>query len=441
MSTLAANTAHDPATFTDYSHCTTDGVCNLSTNASTQVCKLAAVAECASRGGVRLPAAEICKLVPIWRFADFSHQYLSRGRSEARICCESKLDSCVSELAASTSQNTEMSWCPPWTQSGILFFVVYYSFVFASHNVGFNLALLLQLVMIRTALALTRRTTLTRLVRPLKRALSTRAQPALAVPRAAAKLSGTARAEGEEPILDIWSTLKVDAPLATGTRRCKCPKCNTAVSYYCAKCLIPIAPPDANANASAASASASQSAASPLPVGIERLPVAPFRLPIDVDILHDRREKLTQSSAVHAAVLCPQQVRLLPFRPTLHDKLSFDPQSTLLLYPDPKAPTVSEIDPTKFTRAVAIGTFLLHCDLSISVRPLCAPRLALAQCKQRAGLAAGVETSTRAHQQVSFPLLALPNRAPAHCARDGRSDLLFVSRASHRETRRLQRRI
>ena len=191
-------------------------------------------------------------------------------------------------------------------------------------------------------------------VRPLRRAF-TSAAPLSRATRSAAK-SARRASEPSEEIVDVWSSLKVDAP-PRAVRRCLCPKCETAVSSYCPKCLLPLMAPPAETAAELDHAKQRSLSLAPAktPVGVVRLPVAPFRLPISVDILHDRREKRTQSTAVHAAILAPEQVRIVPFRPNLHEKLQYDPSSTLLLFPDPNAPTVSEIDVSRFTRAVAIG--------------------------------------------------------------------------------------
>jgi DTW domain-containing protein YfiP len=85
-------------------------------------------------------------------------------------------------------------------------------------------------------------------------------------------------------------------------------------------------------------------------IPLAEYPPPPVTLPIALEIVHHPVEKKSKSTAVHACVLCPSQTRMWEFP----DFPTFDPAETLCLFPSPDAKNLTEIDLTKFKRAVVI---------------------------------------------------------------------------------------
>ncbi|CAG0887697.1 unnamed protein product [Cyprideis torosa] len=119
---------------------------------------------------------------------------------------------------------------------------------------------------------------------------------------------------------DLWEALEVTpADVLEGMSvRSPCPNCNRSRMYFCYTCFIPVA---------------SLHVFSVAPEG--RLPNV--RLPVDVDIIKHPKEVEGKSTAVHAAVLAPAQVKIYT-HPIFPDYPSDG--SVLLVFPSPEARSI-----------------------------------------------------------------------------------------------------
>ncbi|KAJ4461502.1 putative DTW domain protein [Paratrimastix pyriformis] len=137
--------------------------------------------------------------------------------------------------------------------------------------------------------------------------------------------------EGEQPQSTDLPTSLPPSPFANlklakvpeNLRRAQCPQCKSRKLLYCPECQIPLEPF-----------------------------VPRFDLPIHCDVIHHPQEKRTKSTAIHAAVLCPDHV-------TIHEFPSFpafDPTESVLLYPCPEARSLHEIDLRRVKRVVFIDS-------------------------------------------------------------------------------------
>ncbi|KAI9224944.1 DTW domain-containing protein [Blastocladiella britannica] len=134
-------------------------------------------------------------------------------------------------------------------------------------------------------------------------------------------------ASGELPHADL--RISPVAPLLDAPR-VRCDTCQDRVRYYCARCLVPrggVAPPV--------------------------MPVLPFVF----DVFKHKHELNGKSTALHAKVLCPEDVRVWEY-PNQVNAYSNRPDRTLVLYPSENATPISEIDPTSFSHVIVIdGTW------------------------------------------------------------------------------------
>ncbi|XP_043204855.1 tRNA-uridine aminocarboxypropyltransferase 1-like isoform X2 [Amphibalanus amphitrite] len=97
------------------------------------------------------------------------------------------------------------------------------------------------------------------------------------------------------------------------TERSPCPKCHKSRMYFCYNCLVPV---DALTG---------------------KIPYVP--LPVEVEIVKHPGETNGKSTAVHAAVLAPDDVTLR----TYPDVGSYDPDETVLVFPDSSAGSVADV--------------------------------------------------------------------------------------------------
>ncbi len=114
------------------------------------------------------------------------------------------------------------------------------------------------------------------------------------------------------PFADLTG-LSDTAALDAVTERSPCPACSASRMYFCYTCHVAVP------NAAAA------------------IPVV-RRLPIKVDIVKHRSEVDGKSTAVHAAVVCPDQVRLFTY-PDIPD---YRLERAVLVYPGSEAKTLQE---------------------------------------------------------------------------------------------------
>lgn len=139
------------------------------------------------------------------------------------------------------------------------------------------------------------------------------------------KIARTADAMDE--LVDVLSGLKLSRGGDVSRTRLTCPQCGRSRARYCPDCIIPLSRPEAVAGPDEQT------------VGHVRSPVPPFRLPLRIVVVKHPKEAASKSSAVHAAVLCPDQTRLLHW-PELPDDLD---ENTLLLFPDESAVSVEDL--------------------------------------------------------------------------------------------------
>jgi len=104
------------------------------------------------------------------------------------------------------------------------------------------------------------------------------------------------------------------------TERSTCPLCSKSYKYFCYLCNVS------------------------LPSTKDVIPVVARRLPCKVDIIKDPREVDGKSTAIHARIICPQDVRIFDF-PQLPPELdrNDDDEHLLFLYPNPKASSLDDI--------------------------------------------------------------------------------------------------
>ncbi|KAF0308472.1 DTW domain-containing protein 1 [Amphibalanus amphitrite] len=100
------------------------------------------------------------------------------------------------------------------------------------------------------------------------------------------------------------------------TGRSPCPKCHKSRMYFCYNCLVPV---DALTGK-----------------------IPHVRLPVEVEIVKHPGETNGKSTAVHAAVLAPDDVTLR----TYPDVGSYDPDETVLVFPDSSAGSVADVSAT-----------------------------------------------------------------------------------------------
>jgi hypothetical protein len=98
--------------------------------------------------------------------------------------------------------------------------------------------------------------------------------------------------------------------------RTDCPRCHSKVLFYCTRCLVMSAPV------------------------ADLLGHKQVTLPVNIDMIHHYREKLTKSTGLQALLFAPSQVRLLSFPKEVPQ---YDPTSTLLLYPSEEASYLTEL--------------------------------------------------------------------------------------------------
>jgi hypothetical protein len=106
-----------------------------------------------------------------------------------------------------------------------------------------------------------------------------------------------------------------------------CPSCGSNRAWYCGDCLVAVPGPGYT---------------------LPRL-----RLPLKVDVLRGSEENSAKSTAAHAAVLAPDDVKVhyLPSFPTYSD-----PKRTLLLYPSPTSVPVSALDLDAYDALMVVDT-------------------------------------------------------------------------------------
>jgi len=100
-------------------------------------------------------------------------------------------------------------------------------------------------------------------------------------------------------------------------QRTPCPKCSKSYKYFCYKCYLPMETTKGI---------------------IPRLPGG--RLPCKVDIVKCPKEMDGKSTAIHAKIICPDDVRIFTY-PDMPDFQDTD--TVLFLYPGPKAVSVGDI--------------------------------------------------------------------------------------------------
>ena len=118
---------------------------------------------------------------------------------------------------------------------------------------------------------------------------------------------------------DPFETLKIsDTKLLDNIEdREPCPKCLKSRKYYCYLCHLP------------------------LKVTKPIIPRLSCPLPCKVDIIKDPREVDGKSTAVHAKIICPEDVRIFSY-PELPD-YSNEEEKVLLLFPGPSASSLEDI--------------------------------------------------------------------------------------------------
>lgn len=104
----------------------------------------------------------------------------------------------------------------------------------------------------------------------------------------------------------------------------RCSKCNNRCWLYCIYCLHPSHPDS--------------------PIGL--------RLPKKLVIYKDPKEKRSKSTALHAAILCPQDALLVESK--LLEIPDYDPERSLLLFPSKDAKEIQEIDYNSYDRIIVI---------------------------------------------------------------------------------------
>lgn len=102
--------------------------------------------------------------------------------------------------------------------------------------------------------------------------------------------------------------------LAQVTNRSVCPQCKKSRKYYCYTCYVPL---------------------------IETRNIIPHieSIPIKIDVVKHAREVDGKSTATHAAVICPKDVRIFIY-PDIPD---YSKEKALLLFPGPTAKPLKEI--------------------------------------------------------------------------------------------------
>ncbi|XP_071857632.1 tRNA-uridine aminocarboxypropyltransferase 1 [Bombus fervidus] len=112
-----------------------------------------------------------------------------------------------------------------------------------------------------------------------------------------------------------FDSLKITDSLILNTikDRKKCERCNKSRKYFCYSCYIPV-------------------------ISKEYFPT--IKLPIKIDIIKDPREVDGKSTATHAAIIAPEDVRIFTY-PNFPEILN--KEETVLIFPSPKAIPVNSL--------------------------------------------------------------------------------------------------
>jgi len=119
-------------------------------------------------------------------------------------------------------------------------------------------------------------------------------------------------------------------PLDSVVERSTCPRCTKSYKYFCYLCN------------------------EALPSTRDIIPQLSCRLPCKVDIIKDPREVDGKSTAIHARIVCPQDVSIYDF-PNLPDLSNSSDEQLLFLYPKPNASTLEDVA-SEFTHLFRSGT-------------------------------------------------------------------------------------
>lgn len=106
---------------------------------------------------------------------------------------------------------------------------------------------------------------------------------------------------------------------------------------------------------------------------ISSSPSCPTRLPLPLTILKHRRELEGKSTAVHAKLLAPESVEIVPYDPQVSARgtppLAIDGKSMLVLFPSSEARPVGEVDWGNISRLLVIdGTWQQAKSMLASLR-------------------------------------------------------------------------
>lgn len=167
---------------------------------------------------------------------------------------------------------------------------------------------------------------------------------------------------GEENLLHGLPHLASREPLRTIRERYMCEGCQRSVRYYCYRCYK-VAPCLREKD------TGEDSLIPPISSSLAH----PTRLPLPLTILKHRRELEGKSTAVHAKLLAPESVEIVPFEPQESARevlpLAIDEKSMLLLFPSPEARSVSEVNWAHISRLVVIdGTWQQAKSMVASLR-------------------------------------------------------------------------
>jgi hypothetical protein len=135
----------------------------------------------------------------------------------------------------------------------------------------------------------------------------------------------SAAAEAHAELIDSLKLASFDGLQKT---RSSCPNCSKSQQNYCCDCLQLL----------------------PSCLGPK------IQLPIKLDVIHHVREKRSKSSAVHAAVLAPDDTTFIDYDPARPLVPEYDPTCTLLLFPCDGAKRLHDVDLSKITRVVVVDS-------------------------------------------------------------------------------------
>eukprot|EP00735_Rhodelphis_limneticus_P007107 TRINITY_DN19606_c0_g1::TRINITY_DN19606_c0_g1_i1::g.24606::m.24606 TRINITY_DN19606_c0_g1::TRINITY_DN19606_c0_g1_i1::g.24606 ORF type:complete len:293 (+),score=36.26,sp/Q9D8U7/DTWD1_MOUSE/31.62/6e-33,DTW/PF03942.10/7.1e-25 TRINITY_DN19606_c0_g1_i1:39-881(+) len=111
--------------------------------------------------------------------------------------------------------------------------------------------------------------------------------------------------------------------------RQQCQSCTRNRRFFCYDCLCPLGDEES----------------------IKCLPN--LDLPVEVDIIKHPHELLSKSSAVHAAVLCPKQVRIRNFPEGLDE---YDPKTTAVIFPSADSKSVADFDLSSLKKILLVDS-------------------------------------------------------------------------------------